>query len=146
MRYLGIDYGLKRLGLAMCDPKQTIVSPLCRLHHDPGQPQRCIGAIKELVEEHGVEALVLGLPLNMDGSEGTQAKQTRQFGEQIGRVIDVPVHFQDERLSSAAADDLMDQMDLNPRQRKEKRDMLAACAILQDFLDATASPNHDRPQ
>ncbi len=135
MRYLAIDYGSRRLGLAMCDPEQTLVSPLCRLHHDPGRPHQSISQIQKLIAEHRVEALVVGLPLNMDSSEGEQARQTRVFADQLRRVIDLPLHFQDERLSSAAADELLDQMDLTSKQRKERRDALAACDILQDFLD-----------
>ena len=132
---MAIDYGLRRVGLAICDPDEIIVSPLMVLRNDPGRPSGAIQQIGEIVVENKVDALVLGLPLNMDDTEGEQARQTRVFGQQVGRHVDVPLHYQDERLSSSTADEMMDGSGLNAKQRKEKRDMLAACAILQDYLD-----------
>jgi len=135
MRYLAIDYGLRRVGLAMCDPDEIIVSPLTQLRNDPGRPSMAIQQICQVISENKVDAVILGLPLNMDDSEGEQARQTRVFGDQLNGTIDVPLHYQDERLSSAAADEMMDGIGLTTKQRKEKRDKLAACAILQDYLD-----------
>jgi putative Holliday junction resolvase len=135
MRHLAIDYGLRRVGLALCDPDEIIVSPLTVLRNDPGRPSGAIQQIGDIVVENKVDAIVLGLPLNMDNTEGEQARQTRVFGEQLSRLVDVPLFYQDERLSSAAADEMMNGVGLTTKQRKEKRDMLAACAILQDYLD-----------
>ncbi|MCK5270956.1 MAG: Holliday junction resolvase RuvX [Sedimentisphaerales bacterium] len=135
MRYLAIDYGLKRVGLAICDAEETIVSPLQLLKVDPSRPQRLIEQIERIVTEHQVEAVVVGLPLNMDDSEGQQAQLTRQFVKQLCETVDKPVHFQDERLSSEAADGMLAESGLSKKKRKEKRDMLAACEILNDFLN-----------
>ena len=143
MRYLGIDYGLKRLGLAVCDASRTIVSPLCRLHHDPGNPHRSIREICKIVKENEINAFVVGLPLNMDGSEGEQARRTRVFADRLRRRIDLPVRFQDERLSTAVADEQMNDMNLSPAQRRERRDALAACVILREFLDAEKNVRPD---
>ena len=135
MRYLAIDYGRRRLGLALSDPDEMIVSPLTVLRNDPGRPSVAILQIVAIIREYQVNAVILGLPLNMDDSEGEQARQTRVFGTQLSKQLDVPLHYQDERLISAAADDMMAGAGLTEKQRQEKRDMLAACAILQDYLD-----------
>jgi len=135
MRYLSIDYGLKRVGLAICDAEETIVSPLQLLKADPFHPQRLIEQIERIITDHQVEAVVVGLPLNMDDSEGQQAKLTRQFVKRLCETVDKPVHFQDERLSSEAADGMLAESGLSRKKRKEKRDMLAACEILNDFLN-----------
>ena len=135
MRYLAIDYGLKRVGLAICDAGETIVSPLQLLKVDPSRPQRLIEQIERIVTEHQVEAVVVGLPLNMDDSEGQQAQLTRRFVKRLCETVNKPVHFQDERLSSEAADGMLAESGLSKKKRKEKRDMLAACEILNDFLN-----------
>jgi putative pre-16S rRNA nuclease len=134
MRYLAIDYGLKRLGLALCDPAEAIVSPLCQLTVDVSRPEHIIKELTEIITEYAIDALVVGLPLNMDGSEGEQAKQSRRFSEQLETALEIPVHLQDERLSSMAADEMLAESGFSQAKRKNKRDMLAACDILQEFL------------
>ena len=134
MRYLAIDYGLKRLGLALCDPAETIVSPLCQLTVDVSRPEHIIKALTEIITDYTIGALVVGLPLNMDDSEGEQAKRSRRFGEQLEKALEIPVHFQDERLSSMTADEILAESGFSQAKRKSKRDMLAACDILQEFL------------
>jgi putative Holliday junction resolvase len=135
MRYLAIDYGLKRLGLALCDPSETIVSPLCQLTLDRGRMDKTFEQIIGIIHENQVDALVVGLPLNMDDSEGPQAKVTRQFAGQMAGKISIPIYMQDERLSSHAADEKLLDSGLTRKKKKNRRDMLAACDILQDFLD-----------
>ncbi|MBN1765638.1 MAG: Holliday junction resolvase RuvX [Sedimentisphaerales bacterium] len=135
MRYLAIDYGMSRVGLALCDPDETIVSPLCQLPHQKSQPQRLVVQIKEIIRQYQIDAVVVGLPINMDGSEGDQAKITRKFAMQLGRNIELPVYYQNEQLSSAAADEMMAQSGLSVKKRKARRDMLAACDILNEFLN-----------
>ena len=109
MRYLAIDYGLKRLGLALCDASETIVSPLCQLQRDSKRPEVVLNRVKEIVAEYQIEALVVGLPLNIDGSEGGQAVVSRQFAEEVAGAVALPLHMQDERLSTAAADELLNE-------------------------------------
>ncbi len=136
MRYLAIDYGLKRVGLATCDPGETFVSPVCQLEAHPSQPEILIKRLKEVMDEYDAEAIVVGLPLNMDGSEGEQAKLTRAFAQRLSGAIDLEVHLQDERLSSMAADEQLAQREeLTKKKRKQRRDMLSACEILNDFLN-----------
>jgi len=101
MRYLAVDYGNKRTGLAICDPDETIVSPLAVLK----ERESLAGRIAEIAQAEGADAIVLGLPLNMDGSEGGQARLVRRFSEALTPKTDVPVYFQDERLSSFGAEE-----------------------------------------
>ena len=135
MRYLAIDYGLKRLGLALCDPSETIVSPLCQFEHDHKRPHMALDRLTKIIAEHQVEALVVGLPLNMDDSEGAQARITRRFAENLAQHVAVPMHMHDERLSSAAADEMLSNSEFTKGKKKKRRDMLAACDILQSFLN-----------
>ncbi|TFG45750.1 MAG: Holliday junction resolvase RuvX [Candidatus Brocadiia bacterium] len=135
MRYLAIDYGLKRTGLALCDLSETIVSPLCCLTMDRSKPKRLTDRLRQIVSENEIEAVVVGLPLNMDDSEGAQAKLVRVFGAELEKTLGLPVHLQDERLSSSAADEMMIDSGLTAKKRRDKRDMLAACDILREFLD-----------
>lgn len=147
MRYLCIDLGDKRTGLAVGDVVTRIVSPLdvlevpVEVRAGEALMEALLGAIREHIGEskYAKGELVVGLPLNMDSSEGPRAKTVRAFAarlqERSGRVI----HFQDERLSSADADWQMAQSGLTHKQKKQRRDALAACAILKDFLNALPS-------
>ncbi len=134
MRYLAIDYGMKRTGLAVCDAGETIASPLAVVQGRKDLIQR----IQRVVASEGVEAIVLGLPLNMDGTEGPQARLVQAFGKELGRQLGIPVHFQDERLSSFEAEQRLQEMDLSRAKKKERLDALAAADILQNFLDQRA--------
>ena len=143
MRYLAIDYGFKRIGLAICDPAEQFVSPLCQLPRNPQKPAAVIERIRQLIDENQIDQLVVGLPLNMDDTEGPQVQLTRTFADQLKQVTDRPLHFQDERLSSAAADDMLSAGDFTKKKRRQRRDMLAACAILQEFLHRKKTqPDH----
>ena len=131
MRYLAVDYGTKRTGLAVCDARETIASPLTVV-------QGCkdlIGRIKRIVAAEEIGAVVVGLPLNMDGTEGPQAKLVLAFARELGRQVPVPIHLQDERLSSFEAEQKLDEIGLTRGKRRERLDALAAADILQTFLD-----------
>lgn len=131
MRYLAIDYGRKRTGLAVCDAQETMASPLDVLHDQKNLVQR----IEQVVASEHIEAIVVGLPLNMDGSQGPQAKQTLAFAKQLEQHIGIPVHLQDERLSSFGAEEKLQAMGLSKAKQRERLDAVAAAEILQAFLD-----------
>ncbi len=131
MRYLAIDYGAKRTGLALCDAGETIVTPLTTIH---GQKQ-FIDKIAELIEAENVEAVVLGLPLNMDGSESAQTKVVRKFAERLGGHLDVGVHMQDERLSSFGAEQKLAPANFTKGKMRQRLDAVAAAEILNAFLE-----------
>ena len=135
MRYLAIDYGSKRTGLALCDANETISTPLTTIH---GQPQ-LIEKIAELIEAENVEAVVLGLPLNMDGSESAQTKVIRKFAERLKDCLKVPVHLQDERLSSFGAEQKLAPANFTKGKMKQRLDAVAAAEILEAFLEQKAS-------
>lgn len=134
MRYLAIDLGDKRTGLAVGDDVTGIATPLeVVVTSSPAELQR---RIRRAVDAQGPDALVVGLPLNMDGSEGPAAKKVRAFGDALGAALGLPLHYVDERLSSAAADEQMARTGLTHKGKKERRDALAAAAILRGFLAA----------
>ena len=135
MRYLAIDYGAKRTGLAICDPAETVASPLTVIE---GQKD-LLKKIKDVVEAENVEAIVIGLPLNMDDTVGTQARLVFQFGEQLEKVLDIPVHFQDERLSTFGADEKLAAAELSRKKKKKHLDAIAAAEILEAFLEQKKS-------
>ena len=131
MRYLGIDHGLKRTGLAICDKGETIASPLAVVE----TKKQLLKKIAEIIETEDVDPVVVGLPLNMDDTQGPQAKQAVQFAEQLKKQIDVPIHFQDERLSTFAAEEKIAPAEFTNKRRKKRIDAIAAADILQTFLD-----------
>ncbi len=131
MRYLAIDYGAKRTGLALCDAGETIATPLTTIH---GQKQ-LIDKIAELIEAENVEAVVLGLPLNMDGSESAQTKVVRKFAERLEGHLDVGVHMQDERLSSFGAEQKLAPANFTKGKMRQRLDAVAAAEILNAFLE-----------
>lgn len=132
MRYLAVDYGDKQVGLAICDADETIASPLAVIHNEA----RLVKKIADVVRRENVEAVVVGLPLNMDGSEGPQAKLVLKFAAELKERLGIPIHLQDERLSSFSAAEKLTRADLTRRKRKKRIDAVAAAAILETFLEA----------
>jgi len=132
MRYLAIDYGTKTTGLAICDPTETIVSPLASLATAKG----LISRILAIIDSENVSAIVLGLPLNMDGSSGGQAEIIRAFAEKLKEHISIPIFFQDERLTTFAAEGKLVERELTRKKKRARIDALAAAEILQQFLDS----------
>ncbi|CAG1009414.1 Putative pre-16S rRNA nuclease [Phycisphaerales bacterium] len=147
MRYLAIDLGDKRTGLAAGDSTTRIVTPLevIEVPLAARAGEALLDAIARMIVEQWGEPpasgseLVVGLPLNMDETEGPRAKLVRTFGARIEARTGLKVHYQDERLSSAAADWLMARTGMTRGQKKAKRDALAAAAILADYLKSVAS-------
>ena len=133
MRYLAIDLGDKRTGIAVGDDETGIASPVAGLPIVPGPA--LLRTIVRAIEEHAPDGVVLGLPLNMDGSEGPQAQRTRAFGTELEAVIDRPLYYQDERLTSYAAEQRLSGSGRTHKQKKKVRDALAAAEILEDFLN-----------
>jgi putative Holliday junction resolvase len=131
MRYLAIDYGNRRTGLAVCDPSETIASPLTVYETN----KNLIPKIKELIEKENIKSIILGLPLNMDNTKGPQANRTIGFSKELQAQIDIPLHFQDERLSSFTAREKMAEAELTKKKKKKRLDAVAAAQILEAFLE-----------
>ena len=136
MRYLAIDYGTKSTGLAICDPSETIVSPLAVLPNGKDLAAK----ISEIIKTESVSAIVFGLPLNMDGSSGNQAKIVQDFAGNLVKMVTVPVYLQDERLSTFAAQEKLLAADLTRKKKRKRIDAVAAAEILQAFLDSKRPP------
>lgn len=132
-RYLGVDLGTKRIGLALSEPEGGIVSPLqvLKAQLDPDDNAQ---AILEVADQYAAEAIVIGLPLNMDGTEGPQAKLTRKAAEAIRKASDLPIYFHDERLTSHAADGRLAGQELTHKKKKGRQDAIAAQVMLESFL------------
>ena len=131
MRYLAIDYGTKRTGLAICDASETIASPLAVLQGRKG----LLNKIAEIVETENAEAIVLGLPLNMSGTESSQTKLALKFAEQLKSRLSIPIYLQDERLSSFGAEEKLAPAEFTSGKRKKRIDAVAAAEILEAFLE-----------
>ncbi len=132
MRYLAIDLGDKRTGIAVGDDELKMAQPVCVLEVPIGA--LLIEAVKKTIDEQGVDELVIGLPLNMDGSPGQRVAITKNFAQQLETSTDLPIHFQDERLTSASAEETLARSGKTHKQKKKMRDALAAAEILNDFL------------
>jgi putative Holliday junction resolvase len=131
-RFLAIDLGGRRTGLALGDSLTNIVAPIGVIEAAKGPA--LLAALKQSIDEAAPDEIVIGLPLNMDGSEGAAAKAAREFAVEIGKLTSKPVHLHDERLTTFEADSRMAQSGRTHAQKKELRDALAAAALLEDFL------------
>ncbi len=137
MRFLCIDLGDKRTGLAICDGGEILASPLQVIE---GQ-KNLHDEILKIAKENQVEGFVFGLPLNMDGTEGDRATMTRNFADGIKAKTTLPIFFQDERLSTYAASDKLAQTGLTHKKKKNRIDAIAAAEILKNFLEKRKSQN-----
>lgn len=132
-RVLGLDVGDRRIGVALSDPEQRLARGIKVISRT--RLSRDLAAIARLVRENDVREIVVGLPLRLDGTPGAQAEKVQQFAQALARIVDVPIHFWDERLSTAEAERILRELGLRPQQRREHVDALAAELILQEFLD-----------
>ena len=134
MRYLGLDLGTKTIGLAISDKTGLIASSYEVLRHD-NNPNDCLDELKSIVESLNVEALVLGLPKNMNNTLGERAEATLEFKEFLESNIDIPIYLEDERLTTKSAEAILIKGDTSRKKRKKVIDKVAATIILQSFLD-----------
>ena len=129
---IGLDYGSKRVGVAVCDSGQSIASPLQVLQQQPGIEKH----LAKIADEYIAVGLVVGLPVHMSGDEGEKAKEARAFGNRIAAATKLPIVFHDERFTSKMADSAMIGAGLSKQKRKARIDMLAAQFMLQAYLDS----------
>ncbi len=137
MRVLGIDYGNRRIGLAISDEIGLIAHGLPTLTHKA--EAQVLAALRQLIEEHDIAEIVVGLPRNMDGSIGPQAEKAMAFAESL-EALGLPVHLVDERLTTERAKRALEEAGLTSPKHRAKRDRMAAQFILQTFLDTPRSP------
>lgn len=137
-RLLGLDVGEKTIGLALSDTTRWIASPLLTIERS--KFTKGIEQLKTIIEKHAVAGLVIGYPINMDGSLGPRAQSTRSFAANIGKHIALPMLLWDERMSTMAVERIMLEADLSRARRGELVDKLAASYMLQGFLDSMQHP------
>ncbi len=132
-RLAGLDFGTKTIGVAISDTLQTIASGLETIKRKKFSQDAA--RLTEIIQEHEIKAFIIGLPLNMDGSEGPRAQSTKAFARNLRSKTDLPLIFWDERLSTQAAERTLLEADSSRKRRKEVIDKMAATYILQGALD-----------
>ncbi len=135
MRIMALDYGDKTVGVALTDELGMTAQPFETIFRERATKlRRTYARIEEIVDEKGVGEIVVGLPLLDDGSEGERCFLVRQFADDLKRRTKLPVYFEDERYTTAAADDILDEMNIAPYERKSYIDKIAASIILEQYL------------
>ena len=134
MIILAVDYGDKRTGVAVCDKNEILASPVCTI--DEGYAPKLIEKISALVREHKAELIVIGKPVNMDGSEGERAQKCADFADNISNALSIPVEMFDERMTTVIAHQSLNVTNTRGKNRKSVVDALSAQIILQDFIDS----------
>jgi len=132
-RVLGLDMGSKRIGVAVSDPLGITAQPLTVIKAENNQ--EILEELKPIINDQKADEIVLGLPLNMNGTEGPQAKRVIEFCDFLKGKINIPVKLWDERMTTAQVERIMIKADVTRKKRKEKIDKLAAQVILQSYLD-----------
>ena len=135
MRYLGLDLGMRTLGIAMSDITHTVANPYTILRFSEGDIYSTFEELKHIKDEYKIEKIVLGLPKNMNNTMGEKAILTMEFGERLSKELEIEVVYEDERLTTVLATNYMLEADLSRKKRKQKIDSLAASIILQSYLD-----------
>ncbi|WP_422929968.1 Holliday junction resolvase RuvX [Singulisphaera sp. PoT] len=141
-RILGLDFGTRRVGAAISDPRGVIATPL--EVYERIVPVRDAAHYQKLVVEHEVERIVIGLPLHTGGREGSSAILARKFGAWLAEKTNLPVTFYDERYTTSEAEESLMDVGFKRKKRKGLRDMLAARILLQNYLDA-GCPEEEAP-
>ena len=132
-RLLGIDLGTKRIGIAISDYNQKIATPLQTL--DKSKQVKLIDELESIITEYDIKGIIIGNPINMDGTYGKSSQSANDIANNISNKIDIPVSLWDERLSTVGAFNLSSELDINVSKREKDIDKFAAAFILQGALD-----------
>ena len=132
-RLIGLDLGSKRIGVSICDEKQLIATPLKTINRNT--LNELISDLKSIIDENNIKGIIIGIPLNMDGSSGRSAQSVKDTSQKIEENINIPICLWDERLSTVGAFNLSSQLDINVSKREKKIDENAAAFILQGAID-----------
>ena len=132
-RLIGLDLGSKRIGVSICDDKQLIATPLKTINRN--SLKDLVDELKLIINENNIKGIIVGNPLNMDGSSGRSAQSVKDTTENIEKNLNIPICLWDERLSTVGAFNLSSQLDINVSKREKKIDENAAAFILQGALD-----------
>ncbi len=143
MRTMALDLGSKTIGVAISDELGITGQSLKTLRRSSLRSD--LAALREIIQEHAVSRIIVGLPLNMDGSEGPMAAGSRAFGKALAADCEIPVEYWDERLSTVAAERVLLEGDVSRRKRRQVVDSVAAAIILQGWLDARSIERGGNP-
>ena len=132
-RLIGLDLGTKRIGVSICDEKQLIATPFKTINRSTAN--ELIDELKNIIKENDIKGIIIGNPLNMDGSLGSSAQSVKDTSINIEKSINLPICLWDERLSTVGAFNLSSQLDVNVSKREKKIDQNAAAFILQGAID-----------
>jgi putative holliday junction resolvase len=133
-RTLGLDVGLRRIGIAVSDPLGITAQGLDTLHRK--NKRHDLAHLEKVIKDYSVKEIVVGLPLRMSGAEGAQAEKIRSFAADLRKHFDLPIHFWDERLTSVQANRLLRETDLSIEKRGKAVDRMAAVLILQGWMES----------
>ena len=133
IRLIGLDLGSKRIGISICDEKQSIATPFKTINRI--NTSELVNELKEIIRENNIKGIVIGNPINMDGTSGSSAQSVKDISTNISQFIDLPVFLWDERLSTVGAFNLSSQLDVNISKKIKKIDENAAAFILQGAID-----------
>ena len=132
-RLIGLDLGSKRIGVSICDEKQLIATPLKTINRN--SLNELMSELKVIIDENSIKGIIIGNPLNMDGSSGRSAQSVNDVSNNVDKAIDVDVCLWDERLSTVGAFNLSSQLEINVSKREKNIDQNAAAFILQGAID-----------
>ncbi len=133
IRLIGLDLGTKRIGVSICDENQSIATPFKTLIKK--DTKKFINEIKEIIDENDVKAIIIGNPINMDGSQGKSSQAVKDIAKNMSKFIKLPICLWDERLSTVGAFNISSQLDINVSKREKDIDKNAAAFILQGAID-----------
>jgi putative Holliday junction resolvase len=133
VRFVGLDLGSKRIGVSICDEKQSIATPFKTINKT--NTNNLIDELKMIIQENNIEGIIIGNPINMDGSLGRSTQSVNDVASNISKLISIPVILWDERLSTVGAFNLSSQLDINVSKRVKSIDQNAAAFILQGAID-----------
>lgn len=138
-RLLGVDFGVKRVGLAVCDVDRIIASPFATFERHDAEHDAAY--FRDTVQREQIAEIIVGLPVHTDGTEGVKAGEARAYGNWLQSVTGLAVRYWDERFSTVQAESALWNAGLTHKRRKERRDRVAAQILLQSFIDAGCPPH-----
>ncbi|RKU31089.1 Holliday junction resolvase RuvX [Candidatus Poribacteria bacterium] len=138
---LGLDVGDVRIGVAISDILGSGAHPLCTLTRT--NRQRDVTAIGDLVSIHNVERIIIGLPVSLDGTLGTQAEKVQQFGSRLSKTLGITVEYFDERFTTSEAEEILDLVEIDTKNRKNIIDQVSAVIILDEYMQGNSTDSQD---
>jgi putative Holliday junction resolvase len=131
---LGIDFGDRKIGLALSDILKITAQPLMSYRRKNNKEDAAF--FKQVVKENDVSEIIVGMPLRMDGSHGTRAEKTQEFARWLEGILNIPIHFWDERLTTKQANQILSRRKINPKNKRALEDQVSAMIILSTYLES----------